>query len=113
MPATNEEHPINLLALETATDACSAALFVNGETRARFEVAPRRHTELIIRMIDELMADAGLTAAALDGIAFGIGLVVALMNKGKQPVSGNGAQYAPRALGRSFGVFESGDFPDR
>lgn len=62
-----------LLAIETATDACSAALSIDGEIRERFEIAPRAHTELILPMIDELMAEAGITIAQVDAMAFGRG----------------------------------------
>ena len=39
---------MNILALETATDACSVALSIKGETRQRFQIAPQRHTELLL-----------------------------------------------------------------
>ncbi|HEC20500.1 MAG TPA: tRNA (adenosine(37)-N6)-threonylcarbamoyltransferase complex dimerization subunit type 1 TsaB [Gammaproteobacteria bacterium] len=64
---------MKLLAIDTATDACSAALSIDGEIRERFEVAPRAHTELILPMIDELMAEAGLVIGQLDALAFGRG----------------------------------------
>jgi len=64
---------MKLLAIETATDACSAALSIDGEIRERFEIAPRAHTELILPMIDALMAEAGLAVAQLDAMAFGRG----------------------------------------
>lgn len=64
---------MKLLAIETATDACSAALSIDGEIRERFELAPRAHTELILPMIDELMAEAGITISQVDAMAFGRG----------------------------------------
>ena len=64
---------MKLLAIETATDACSAALCIDGELRERFEIAPRAHTELILPMIDELMAEAGITISQVDAMAFGRG----------------------------------------
>lgn len=64
---------MKLLALETATDACSVALLVDGACLQRFEVAPQRHTELLLPMIAALCAEAGLGLRALDAVAVGIG----------------------------------------
>lgn len=64
---------MKLLAIETATDACSAALSIDGELCERFEIAPRAHTELILPMIDELMAEAGIAISQVDAMAFGRG----------------------------------------
>jgi tRNA threonylcarbamoyladenosine biosynthesis protein TsaB len=64
---------VKLLAIETATEACSAALYIDGDIQERFEVEPRRHSELILGMMEQLMAEAGLTLSALDALAFGRG----------------------------------------
>ena len=64
---------MNLLALETATEACSAALAVDGDIRERFEVVPRGHSERILPMVDDLMAEAGISIEQVDAIAFGRG----------------------------------------
>ncbi|MBS3963798.1 MAG: tRNA (adenosine(37)-N6)-threonylcarbamoyltransferase complex dimerization subunit type 1 TsaB [Methylomonas sp.] len=64
---------MKLLALDTSTDACSAALFIDGDIRERFEIAPREHTHLIMRMIDELMQQADLRPQQLDAIALSRG----------------------------------------
>ncbi len=64
---------MKLLAIETATDACSAALSIDGEIRERYALAPRAHTELILPMVDELMVEAGIVVSQLDAMAFGRG----------------------------------------
>jgi tRNA threonylcarbamoyladenosine biosynthesis protein TsaB len=64
---------MKLLAFETATEACSVALWIDGEVRERFEVAPRRHAELALPWAEQLLADAGLAKSQLDVIAVGRG----------------------------------------
>lgn len=64
---------MRLLAIDTATEACSAALEIDGAVRERWVEAPREHGERLLAMIDELLAEAGITAAALDALAFGRG----------------------------------------
>ena len=62
-----------LLAIETATPACSAALSVDGEVTERYALAPRQHAALMLPMIESLLLEAGLTVRQLDAIAFGRG----------------------------------------
>lgn len=64
---------MKLLAVETATEACSAALYIDGEILERFQLAPRIHTQLILPMIESLLAEAGLHRSELEGLAFGRG----------------------------------------
>lgn len=64
---------MNLLAIETTTEACSVALVHGEEIIARSELAPRRHAELALPMADALLAEAGLGRHALDAIAVGRG----------------------------------------
>ncbi len=63
----------NILALDTSTDACSAALLLDGKLIQRFKVEPRRHTHLLLPMVEELLAEADIALGALDAIAFGRG----------------------------------------
>ena len=89
-------NPLNILALETSTEACSAALQSDGHVYARFEIAPRQHTHLLPQMMDAVLAEAGLdkgdinycalangpgaftgiriAAATAQGIAIGLGI---------------------------------------
>ena len=64
---------MKILAIETATEACSAALMIDGETVQRSELAPRRHAELILPMIDQLLAEAGIALSQVDVFAYGRG----------------------------------------
>ena len=64
---------MKLLAIETATHACSAALWVDGQRLDRTQVAPRQHSALVLAMVDELLVDASLSLGNLDAIAFGQG----------------------------------------
>ncbi|MGH8380356.1 tRNA (adenosine(37)-N6)-threonylcarbamoyltransferase complex dimerization subunit type 1 TsaB [Pseudomonas sp.] len=62
-----------LLALDTATEACSVALLHDGKVTSHYEVIPRLHAQKLLPMIQQLLADAGTTLAAVDAIAFGRG----------------------------------------
>ena len=64
---------MKLLAVETSTEACSAALYIDGIVNERFELAPKEHTKLILPMIDLLMSEAGLKPQQLDALAFSCG----------------------------------------
>jgi tRNA threonylcarbamoyladenosine biosynthesis protein TsaB len=64
---------LNVLALETSTEHCSVALLHPGGTAARAELAGQRHSELLLPMVDAVLAQAGLGLADLDGIGFGAG----------------------------------------
>ncbi len=64
---------MKLLALDTATEACSAAVLIDGEVVERYELAPRRHAALILPMIEAVLAEAGLAPGQLDVLAFGRG----------------------------------------
>ncbi|KAF1686537.1 tRNA (adenosine(37)-N6)-threonylcarbamoyltransferase complex dimerization subunit type 1 TsaB [Pseudoxanthomonas broegbernensis] len=64
---------MKLLAFETATEACSVALYLDGEVHERFEIAPRRHAELALPWAEALLAEAGIARARLDAIAVGRG----------------------------------------
>jgi tRNA threonylcarbamoyladenosine biosynthesis protein TsaB len=64
---------LNVLALDTSSEWCSAALWVDGRVLSREQLAGQRHSELILPMIDALLRESGLALKALDGVAFGAG----------------------------------------
>ena len=64
---------MRILALDTSTEYCSVALWRDGAVVERSELAGQKHSELLIAMIDTLLADAGVKIKQLDGIAFGKG----------------------------------------
>ena len=64
---------MKILAIDTATEGCSAALLVDQQLSSRMQVQPRKHAELILPMLDELLAEAQLSVSQLDALAFGRG----------------------------------------
>ena len=64
---------MKILAVDTATEACSAAVLADGNVAERFEVLGRGHAERLLPMVEEVLAEAGLALAAVDAIAFGRG----------------------------------------
>jgi tRNA threonylcarbamoyladenosine biosynthesis protein TsaB len=64
---------MRLLALDTATEACSVALLTEeGVLSASVEIG-RGHAQEILRMVEGILAEGGTTLARLSGIAAGIG----------------------------------------
>jgi tRNA threonylcarbamoyladenosine biosynthesis protein TsaB len=64
---------VRLLAIDTATENCSAALLIDGSVQSREIEMERGHAERILPMIDDLLTEAGITLQDLDAIAFGRG----------------------------------------
>lgn len=60
---------MKLLALETCTEACSVALVAAGRVHERYELAPRRHAELVLPWAAALLAENGLARSELEAIA--------------------------------------------
>jgi len=63
---------MKLLAFDTATEVCTAALWLDGEVRERLE-RRSQHSEHLLPMIDALLKEAGVGLRQLDAIAFGRG----------------------------------------
>lgn len=62
-----------LLALDTATEACSVALLHDGRVLSHYEVIPRLHAQRLLPMIQQLLGEAGIALSAVDALAFGRG----------------------------------------
>ena len=89
---------MNLLAIETATETVSVALAIDGEVLERYRHAPRQHAELLLPWVEQLLAEAEISFASLDAIAFsrgpgsftslriGIGVVQGLAWASERPV---------------------------
>lgn len=65
--------PLKILALDTSSEHCSAALLVDGEVLQRLELAGQRHSQLLLPMVRSLLDEAGLALGALDGVAVAVG----------------------------------------
>jgi tRNA threonylcarbamoyladenosine biosynthesis protein TsaB len=64
---------MKLLALDTASAQCSVALLIDDELLVREVATARDHAQLILPMVDAVLADGGVTLRQLQGIAFGRG----------------------------------------
>ena len=63
----------NILAIDTSTEACSVALCCDGQTRNIFQLAVRKHNQLILPMVQDLLSESGVQLQQLDAIAFANG----------------------------------------
>jgi len=64
---------VKLLALDSATELCSAALLIDDRQLVREELVGRGHAERLLPMVEELLSEAGIAVGALDGFAVGRG----------------------------------------
>jgi len=64
---------MRILALETSTEYCSVALWLDGVVTERCELVGQKHSELLIAMLDDLLQATGYKLQDMDGIAFGMG----------------------------------------
>jgi tRNA threonylcarbamoyladenosine biosynthesis protein TsaB len=62
-----------ILAIDTATDACSVALYCDGDISEQYEVIPRQHSQRLMPMLAEVLRDGDLLAQGVDAIAYGCG----------------------------------------
>ncbi|MCS2159454.1 tRNA (adenosine(37)-N6)-threonylcarbamoyltransferase complex dimerization subunit type 1 TsaB [Scandinavium sp. H11S7] len=64
---------MRILAIDTATEACSAALWNDGATTAHFELCPREHTQRILPIVQSILTETSTTLTELDALAYGRG----------------------------------------
>jgi tRNA threonylcarbamoyladenosine biosynthesis protein TsaB len=64
---------MRVLALDTATEACSVALLTDAGLVGAFKEVGRGHAEQILDMVDAVLAEAGIVLEMLDGIAASVG----------------------------------------
>jgi tRNA threonylcarbamoyladenosine biosynthesis protein TsaB len=64
---------VRLLALDTSSVACSAALMVDDVVTEIYEEQPREHTRLLLPMLRKLLSEASLSLEELDAIVLGNG----------------------------------------
>ncbi len=65
---------MNIIAIDTSTEACSAALLrVDGEIFSEFEIAPRQHTKLLPQMMDAVLKASQLSKRDITHCTFANG----------------------------------------
>lgn len=64
---------MKVLAIDTATERCSVALRIDGQVMDRSVDTPRGHADIILPMVETVLAEAGVALRDLDGIAYGRG----------------------------------------
>ena len=64
---------MRILAIDTATEACSVALWNNGTTFAHFEECPREHTQRILPLVKTILTEGNTSLTDLDALAYGRG----------------------------------------
>jgi tRNA threonylcarbamoyladenosine biosynthesis protein TsaB len=64
---------MRVLALDAATEACSVALLCRGELLVRSVESGKGHAQQILSMVDQVLAEGGVSLSMLDGLAASIG----------------------------------------
>ena len=64
---------MKILALDTATEACSVSLLTGTSRLDRYQEMERGQAELILPMVESVLSEAGVSLRELDAIAFGRG----------------------------------------
>jgi len=69
---------VNYLAIDASTEACSVALQIEsaaGESKvySRYDLCPQSHSLQLLPMVDQVLKEANIKLAELDGLIFGQG----------------------------------------
>ena len=64
---------MNIIVLETATEACSVAVQSGDKIVSEYVICPQQHSQRILPMLAHALSEAGLAKQDIDGIGFGHG----------------------------------------
>jgi len=64
---------MNILAVESSTQACSVALKVGDQCWLEYELAPQKHANLMLSMVEKVLADADMNSEDIDLLAYSEG----------------------------------------
>ncbi|HUL40900.1 MAG TPA: tRNA (adenosine(37)-N6)-threonylcarbamoyltransferase complex dimerization subunit type 1 TsaB [Burkholderiales bacterium] len=64
---------MNILAIDTSGEYCTLALWIDGEVLSREKHAGQNHSQVLLPLLNDLLAESGMSLKRLDGIAFGAG----------------------------------------
>lgn len=64
---------MRILAIDTATEACSVALGLDDTTLSHFELCPREHTQRILPMVRDILNQGAVNLSDINVLAFGRG----------------------------------------
>lgn len=64
---------MNILALDTCTEMCSAAVQKNGDLFEQTTLTQRGHSDIVLGMIEAVLEQAGISLKQVDLLAFGRG----------------------------------------
>jgi tRNA threonylcarbamoyladenosine biosynthesis protein TsaB len=62
-----------ILAIDAATEACSVALSVDGQSYSSFVVCPQQHSQRLLPMVEDILRQAGIDLDEVDYLAYGQG----------------------------------------
>jgi len=64
---------VKYIAIDASTEACSVALYLDGQVFSKFELCPQSHSVVLLPMIDALLQEHKVALTDLDGLIYGQG----------------------------------------